>query len=280
MTTAPPPPANESRLSRFPYWLIVAIVLAVAFLWIMLTRPDYRVILEATIKGMRTTVYVTVVAFALAIVSGLVLALMRVSSSRAAREMSSFYIEIVRAVPMLVVLYYIAFVGAPALAGALGSLGKGLLNLGVPSVIAGPLAGVQTRDLSFTTRAILALTIGYSAFIAEIFRAGIESIPREQAEAARSLGLSYRQAMRYVILPQAIRNVLPPLGNDFIAMLKDSSLVSVLGVQDITQIGKVYAASTFRFFETYNVVAYLYLLMTVGLALFVRWLEQRMAIRD
>ena len=89
-------------------------------------------------------------------------------------------------------------------------------------------------------------------------------------EAARSVGMSYGQAMRYVILPQAVRNVLPPLGNDFIAMLKDSSLVSVLGVQDITQMGKVYSASTFRFFETYNVVAYLYLVMTVGLALIFR----------
>jgi len=88
--------------------------------------------------------------------------------------------------------------------------------------------------------------------------------------------MSYGQAMRYVILPQAVRNVLPPLGNDFIAMLKDSSLVSVLGVQDITQIGKVYSSSTFRFFETYNVVAFLYLVMTVGLALLVRWLERRM----
>jgi len=140
----------------------------------------------------------------------------------------------------------------------------------------GPLAGIQTRDLDFTFRAILALTLGYSAFVAEIFRAGIESIGRGQMEAARSVGMSYGQAMRYVILPQAVRNVLPPLGNDFIAMLKDSSLVSVLGVQDITQIGKVYSSSTFRFFETYNVVAFLYLIMTVGLALLVRWLERRM----
>jgi polar amino acid transport system permease protein len=133
--------------------------------------------------------------------------------------------------------------------------------------------------VNFTARAIIALTIGYSAFISEIFRAGIQSIGRGQMEAARSLGMSSGQAMRYVILPQAIRNVLPPLGNDFIAMLKDSSLVSVLGVQDITQLGKVYSASTFRFFETYNVVAYLYLIMTVGLALVVRVIEKRMPAR-
>ena len=142
-----------------------------------------------------------------------------------------------------------------------------------------PLAGLQVRDVNFTARAIFALTIGYSAFISEIFRAGIQSIGRGQMEAARSLGMSSGQAMRYVILPQAVRNVLPPLGNDFIAMLKDSSLVSVLGVQDITQLGKVYSASTFRFFETYNVVAYLYLVMTVGLALVVRVIEKRMPAR-
>ena len=82
--------------------------------------------------------------------------------------------------------------------------------------------------------------------------------------------------MRYILLPQAVRNVLPALGNEFIAMLKDSALVSVLGVQDITQLGKVYSASTFKFFETYSIVALLYLLMTLGLALMVRWLEGKL----
>jgi polar amino acid transport system permease protein len=149
--------------------------------------------------------------------------------------------------------------------------------LRVPGAV---LSGVSVRDLDFTVRAMLALCIGYSAFVSEIFRAGIQSIPRGQMEAARSLGMSYWQAMWYVILPQAVRNVLPPLGNDFIAMLKDSALVSVLGVQDITQLGKVYSASTFRFFETYNVVGFLYLIMTIGLALAVRGLEQRMGRRE
>ena len=94
-------------------------------------------------------------------------------------------------------------------------------------------------------------------------------------EAALSLGMSRAQAMRHVILPQAVRRVLPPLGNDFIAMLKDSALVSVLGVQDITQLGRLYATSTFHFFETYNVVAFLYLVMTIGLSLVVRYWESR-----
>ncbi len=263
-------------LARLPYWLLAAILLALVFLFVMLGRADYRVILNATAKGIGTTVYVTLIAYLLAMLAGLLIGLMRVSKNRLAREVSSFYVEIVRGVPMLVILYYIAFVGAPAIAAALSWVGSTLVALtGLPGVF-GPLAGIQTRDLDFTFRAILALTLGYSAFVAEIFRAGIESIGRGQMEAARSVGMSYGQAMRYVILPQAVRNVLPPLGNDFIAMLKDSSLVSVLGVQDITQIGKVYSSSTFRFFETYNVVAFLYLIMTVGLALLMRWLERRM----
>ena len=267
-----------NRLSRLPYWLLAALLLGVIFLWAMLTRADYRVILRAVSQGISTTVYVTVVAYALATLFGLLLGLMRVSHSRVAQEIATFYIEILRGVPMLVILYYIAFVGAPGLAQAVNALGRLLSDIGPLQWLGRPLTDFQVRDLDFTARAILALTIGYSAFIAEIFRAGIQSIAVSQLEGARSLGMGYWQAMRYVILPQAVRNVLPPLGNDFIAMLKDSSLVSVLGVQDITQIGKVYSASTFRFFETYNVVAFLYLVMTVGLALLVRWLERRMKV--
>lgn len=265
-----------NRLARLPYWLLAAILLGVFFLWTMLTDAGYQVILTAVAKGLWTTIYVTLIAYSLAIVVGLILGLMRVSGNRLWQEIASFYVEVIRGVPMLVILYYIAFVAAPALVAAVNGIGNWLVQTQVLAVAGRPLAELQVRNFNFTARAILALTIGYSAFISEIFRAGIESIGRGQMEAARSLGMSYRQAMRYVILPQAVRNVLPPLGNDFIAMLKDSSLVSALGVQDITQIGKVYSSSTFRFFETYNVVAFLYLVMTIGLALLVRWVEKRM----
>lgn len=269
-----------NRLARLPYWLLAAILLGILFLWIMVTREGYQVILRAVVKGVGTTVYVTLIAYALAMLLGLGIGLMRVSGGRFWREVSSFYVEIIRGVPMLVILYYMAFVAAPALVGGLQGLGRMLVGTGFLAGLGEPLVALQVRDLNFTMRAIIALTIGYSAFISEIFRAGIESIGRGQMEAARSLGMSYRQAMRHVILPQAVRNVLPPLGNDFIAMLKDSSLVSALGVQDITQIGKVYSSSTFRFFETYNVVAFMYLVMTIGLALLVRWLERRMPARS
>ncbi len=125
-------------------------------------------------------------------------------------------------------------------------------------------------------RAIAALTLGYSAFIAEVFRAGIQAVGRGQTEAALSLGLTPISRFRYVIFPQAFRTILPPLGNDFIAMIKDSALVSVLGVADITQLGKIYAAGSFRFMETYNIVAYIYLLVTIVLSLLLRRLEARM----
>ncbi len=273
-------PSLGKRLRGVPYWLVTAIVLAVVFLGVMLTDADYRVILTAVSQGVRTTITVTLIAYTLSLILGLIIGLMRVSHNRLANEVSTFYVEIVRGVPMLVILYYIAFVAAPALVIPINSAGRALLSLGILADPAQALTEVTVRQMNFTVRAVLALTIGYSAFISEIFRAGIESIGRGQMEAARSLGMSYPKAMRYVILPQAIRNVLPPLGNDFIAMLKDSSLVSVLGVQDITQLGKVYAASTFRFFETYNVVAYLYLIMTVGLALILRGVEKRMPGRE
>jgi polar amino acid transport system permease protein len=260
-----------------PYWLLAAILLALLFLGIMLSNADYRVILKAVSKGIYVTVYVTLVAYSLALGLGLVVGLMRVSGNRVVREVSTFYVEIIRGIPMLVILYYIAFVGAPMLISSVNILGNALVGTGVLTGLGNAMVSLSVRQVNFTARAIMALTIGYSAFIAEIFRAGIQSIGRGQMEAARSLGMTYGQAMRHVILPQAIRNVLPPLGNDFIAMLKDSSLVSVLGVADITQLGKVYSASTFRFFETYNVVAYLYLLMTVGLSLAVGAAERRMS---
>jgi polar amino acid transport system permease protein len=261
-------PATD-RLSKLPYWLLVAILLAIVALWIIFTNEDYRVIFAAVRKGVWTTIYVSLLAYGLALALGLILALMRVYESRVTQEVSSFLVEIIRGIPMLVLLYFISFVGAPALVDALNWLASPLIDAGI-------MTEISIRQVDFTARAVLALAIGYGAFISEIIRAGIESIGKEQKEAAQSAGATYWQTMRYILLPQAVRNVLPALGNEFIAILKDSALVSALGVQDITQLGKVYSASTFKFFETYSIVALLYLVMTLGLAMFVRWLEQRL----
>ena len=279
--TAQLPPDEErsafaKTAERIPYWLVATIALGIFFLIKILTDEVYTVIFLALLKGVRVTVYVTIVAYIGAVFFGLLVGMARLSKSRVLQEVTSFYVEIVRGVPMLVLLYYIVFVGAPALVGVINWFGDAMLSIGL-SGLGTAWAELSVRDLSFSTRAILALIIGYSAFISEIFRAGIQSIDRGQSEAAMSLGMSRSQTMRHVILPQAVRRVLPPLGNDFIAMLKDSALVSVVGVPDITRLGNTYAASTFRFLETYNVVAFLYLSMTIALAVGLRYAERRMS---
>jgi len=222
----------------------------------------YAEIFSILAKGIVVTAFVTITAFSLASVIGLLLAAAVLSRSLWLRQIARFYIEVVRGIPMLVLLFYIAFVGAPAFVALVNAIAEPI-----------GLEPIRVRDISLMWRAILALTIGYSAFIAEVFRAGIQSVSVGQIEAAKALGLTPIARFRYVVFPQAIRTILPPLGNDFIAMIKDSALVSVLGVADITQLGKVYAAGSFRFFETYNIVAYVYLLMTLGLSLMLRRLE-------
>jgi len=259
----------SDRLSRLPYWLLAALAIALLAFWAIASNKNYQIIFNAVRQGVWTTIYVSLIAYILAILLALVWMFMRVSHSRILQEISSFFVEVIRGIPMLVLLYFISFVGAPALVSALNWAGGPLINAGL-------IQEINIRQLNFTARAILALSIGYSAFISEIFRAGIESIGKEQTEAAQTEGASYWQTMRFILLPQAVQNVLPALGNEFIAILKDSALVSVLGVQDITQLGKVYSASTFKFFETYSIVALMYLLMTLGLAMLVRWLEQRL----
>lgn len=253
-------------LSRIPWWLVALVGLGIFAALSFLSSPGYKIIIGAVASGLWVTVTVSLIAYGFSILLGLGLGLLRSSPFKPAREVATFYIELVRGLPMLVILYYIAFVGAPALASALNWL------LG-PLIKAGLIEAIKSRSFDFATRAVLALTLGYGAFIAEIFRAGIESVDKGQVEAAYALGMSRSQAMLRVILPQAIRNVLPALANEFVAIIKDSALVSVLGVQDITQLGKVYAASTFLFFETYNAVAFFYLILTVSLSLLVRRLE-------
>jgi len=130
------------------------------------------------------------------------------------------------------------------------------------------------------TRAIISLAITYGAFLAEIFRAGIQSINKGQMEAARSQGMSHWQAMRHVILPQAIRNIFPALGNDLISMLKDSSLVSILAVRDITQIARLYTGHSFKFAESYTILCVLYLTLTLLLSFILKFIERKIGNDD
>jgi len=249
----------------FPYWLLVAATIGVYLAYRVATDELYTQVITIVSKGIWVTIFVTVVTFLFASAFGLLLAVGSLSRFIVFRQLARFYIEIVRGIPILVLLFYIAFVAAPALVVA--------INWVIEPLGFDPM---RTRDLSMMWKAILALTIGYSAFIAEVFRAGIQSVDAGQIEAAKALGLNGWQRFRHIIFPQTVRTILPPLGNDFIALIKDSSLVSVLGVADITQLGKIYAAGSFRFFETYNIVAYVYLMMTVTLSLGLRRLERKM----
>lgn len=267
--------SSRFRWQGFPWWLMAIIGFLGLMLLLILTNEDYNRAfnfirgrfggieglqdggLAAFIgTGITVTIYTTLVAFAIALVIGLLAGLGRVNQNVVIRNVAITYIEFIRGVPTLVLIFTVALVIVPAVADVLG---------------------VSGQAISTNTRGIIALAVIYGAFLAEVFRAGIESVPSGQMEAARSLGLNGRQAMRYVILPQAIRNVLPALGNDFIAMLKDSSLISVLAVRDITQMARLHSGSTFRFRESYLVLTFLYLSMTITLSLLLRWYERRLS---
>ncbi len=249
----------------FPWWLVFVAGLGVFAFWQVLSDDDYRQVLNTLRRGVVITVFVTLVSFGLASAMGLLLALASLSRSVILRQTARVYIEIIRGIPIIVLLLYVAFVIGPGLVIA-WNWATGLIGIDP----------IRTRDFTLLWRAILALSIAYSAFIAEVFRAGLQSVDRGQIEAAEALGLSRWHRFRHIVFPQAIRMILPPLGNDFVAMVKDSSLVSVVGVLDITQLGKVTAAGNFRYFETYNVVALIYLTMTITLSLLLRRLEQRL----
>jgi len=261
-------PARAER-KEFPWWLVAAGVIAVLSAFVIAANDIYAQVFSIVAKGIGITIFVTVVAFGMASALGLGIALMALSRSRWLSQTARFYVEIVRGIPILVLLFWIAFAGVPAFVA-------GWNYVTAPLQASGVLGEMQVRDVSLLWRAIIALTIAYSSFIAEIFRAGIQSVGVGQIEAAKALGLSRYRRFRHVVWPQAFRTILPPYSNDFVAMVKDSSLVSVLGVADITQMGKVYAAGTFRFFETYSIVAYVYLILTVGLSIGLRGLERRL----
>jgi polar amino acid transport system permease protein len=225
------------------------------------------------------TLRITVSSYSIATVIGLVTGLARTSKRVIPYTISTLYVETVRGVPLIVLILYTAFIIIPGVAAVVAGIGRLGVSLGLGSFFVG-LTQMTSRDVSLELRAIIALGFGYGAYEAEIFRAGIQSIGRGQMEAARSLGMTYSQAMLHIILPQAIRRVLPPLGNDFIACLKDSSLATVLAVNELTQLGRLRRSSTFRVIETFNVLTFLYLAMTLLLSGVVRWLERRMKFEE
>jgi polar amino acid transport system permease protein len=195
------------------------------------------------------TIKITLASFALALVLGLGVGLLRIQRRAPWNWLARGYVDSVRGVPLLVIIFFVYF-----------GLGR---VLPVPQFVAG----------------VLAIGLCYSAYVGESLRAGIEAIPKGQWEAARSLGMSWGQTMRHVVLPQAFRIVIPPLMNEFISCLKDSSLVSIIGLRELTRAGREYSSGTFVDFQTWLVVGLLYLTMTAVLTRLSSRRETRLATR-
>jgi polar amino acid transport system permease protein len=253
-------PGEELGAHMDPWWgLVIGAVVLVIVLIVTVPNP-YGRIFRFVSDGISITIVTTLVSFVLMIFLGLLGGLGRNSKNRLVNGIASLYVEIIRGIPLLVqlIFWYYAF---PALVQNLGR------QLHIPA-----LTEFQAAALPM---AILGLTICYGAYMSEIFRAGIQSIPKGQIEAARSLGMSNGQTMQHVVLPQAVRVILPPVGNEFVSLLKDSSLVSVVAVTDMTRRGQEFMGATFITLQTWAMVALLYLVMTLFSARIVAWIEKR-----
>jgi polar amino acid transport system permease protein len=252
----------SSRLD--PWWWLVAVVALIIVLLLVFRSDPYLDILLFVRDGLAVTVLLTVASIVFIIIIGLIGGLGRISRNPLVYLISTLYVEIVRGIPLLVQLIWWYF-AAPVVIQAIGRLAH-----------VSALANYRSNAIFL---AILGLVVCYGAYMSEIFRAGIQSIHKGQMEAARSLGMSYLESMRYVVIPQAVRVVLPPVGNEFIMLLKDSSLVSVVAVADLTRRGREFMATHFNPIEVWTLIALLYLIMTLFSARVIAWLERRRAER-
>jgi len=200
--------------------------------------------------GLWVTVEISFISLIFAVLLGLVFGLMRVSKNQVARNLSLTYVELIRGTPLLVQIFIVYFFIGTVL------------------------------DFDRFTAGVVALSVFTGAYVAEIVRAGIQAIPTGQMEAARSLGMTYPKAMRYIILPQALKRTLPPLAGQFINLIKDSSLVSVISITDLTKAGREVVSGSFAPFEVWFTVAALYLLVTGTLSWAIQRLEKRLSASD
>jgi polar amino acid transport system permease protein len=239
-------PKREDR-DIFSAWKISFFGAIGLIIFLVIYKPDpYGRLLLYLDDGILRTFQVTVLAILLALVIGLVAGLGRISKIKFIKKIATIYVEVVRGIPLLVQIFYIYY--------ALAKIVK------IPDIAS----------------AIIAMSVCYGAYLAEIIRAGIQSIPGGQMEAGLALGLSRRQAMRHIILPQTVKVILPPVGNEFIALLKDSSLVSILAISDLLRRGREFASHTFEYFETYTMVALIYLILTLFFSWLVGLMEARL----
>ncbi len=203
--------------------------------------------LPLLIRGAGVTLEITAMAVGLGLVFGLIAALAQLSKFAPLKWLAKIYVDFIRGTPLLVQIFIIYF-ALPAILG---------------------------RRIDPFVAAVAACSINSGAYIAEIFRAGIQSIEIGQMRAGLSLGMNWGQTMRYIILPQAFKRIIPPLGNEFIAMLKDSSLVSVIGFEELTRSGQLIIAETYGSLEIWTAVAMLYLIMTLTITQLIGLLERR-----
>ena len=262
--TPAPGGAYKFDVKEFPWWLAGLLLIITAMIVAVLFSDTYQEAFSSIFpvpfswtEGIMMTFYLTIGSFIVATVLGLFLGLARVSKNPGLSNVAALYIEFVRGIPMLVFIFTVALVLVPDFAS---------------------LVDQPSRAIPQAVRGGLALSLFYAAFIAEVFRAGIQSVPSTQAEAGLAVGLTDNQVMRQVILPQAVRNMLPALGNDLIALMKDTSLVSVLAVRELTQMARLYGGGTFRFRESFFILMVIYVILTLGLSLLLRWYERRVAI--
>lgn len=237
---------SKKDIGLFSGWRIAFAGAILILVYLAVSQPDpYLKILKFIPDGILVTFQVTICSIFFALILGLITGLGRISKHRLINSLASLYVEVVRGIPLLVQLFYIYY--------ALGRFVR------LPDIVA----------------AVIAMSVCYGAYMGEVFRAGIESIHKGQTEAARSLGFNRTQTMRYIIIPQAWRTILPPVGNEFIALLKDTSLVSILAVADMLRRGREFASESFAYFETYTVIALVYLIITLILSKLVSLLEER-----
>ena len=248
----------KSCLFRSSFWLRLAALFSFLLLGGCADNWGWYVVNPATetgrqnlaflIDGLYYTMALSVTAISISICLGLIVALPGLSARRTPKTINRVFVELVRAIPILVLILWVYY--------------------GLPQV-----AGIS---ISVFWAGVLALAISDSAFQAEIFRAGIQSIDRGQYEAAQSISLNYRNTMRYVILPQAIKRILPALGNQLVYMLKMSSLVSVIGMQELTRRANELVVTEYRPLEIYTILVLEYLVVILIVSAGVRWLERRL----
>jgi len=269
-------------------WLIAFLLFDVLILIQILSNPEIRAAADFIFPGIGMTFQLTMWAFTLALLIGLAIAFGRISRNILIYNISTFYVELFRGLPLLVIILIFSFVITPSIVNLIsgGRESGSLPPLPFLDDFLQRLAGIpeeriattslRTRDIDESIRIVLAFAMTYAAFMSEVFRAGIESIGKGQMEAARSLGMNYFQGMWYIVLPQAIRNVLPALVNNFVFLLKDTSLAVVVAVPEISQLTRQYYSNNFRYTESLLVLSFLYANMTIILSAIAYTLELRL----